>query len=55
MGTVDCRNRLLDKAVFLGLLNVHKAQLFPGCEIVTLCLHQFCGSLDNVPVSTLSL
>ena len=52
MGT-GLSNQLLDKALFLGLLNVHKPQQFSGYEIVTLCLHQVCDSLDNVPVRTL--
>ena len=52
-GNWTVEHQLLDKALFLGLLNVHKPQQFSGYEIVTLCLHQVCDSLDNVPVRTL--
>ena len=45
-GNWTVEHQLLDKALFLGLLNVHKPQQFSGYEIVTLCLHQVCDSLD---------
>ena len=54
-GNWTVEHPLLDKASVLGLLNAHKPQQFSGYEIVTLCLHQVCDSLDNVPVRTLSL